>query len=191
MGEESSVQRPSSTSSGPRRKGLKRAASETRRQKFSRAVRAPSAPPVAWPSTSTAAFIAPADVPEMPSIPSHGSSSRRSNTPHVNAPCEPPPCNARSTRIGSRVMADLAGSTGIGPRGNHQTTDNNTDVVIDLDGQDPSAAPDHSRRGCWLAAPGSDQRRMQAPNGRRGPLPETLLDGLDGFLARRIKQSNQ
>ena len=32
IGEESSVQRPSSTSSGPRWNGLKRAASETRRQ---------------------------------------------------------------------------------------------------------------------------------------------------------------
>ena len=32
---------------GPRRKGLKRAASETRRQKFSSAVRAPAAPPLA------------------------------------------------------------------------------------------------------------------------------------------------
>src|ERR1700730_15090670 len=143
MGEESSVQRPSSTSSGPRRKGLKRAASETRRQKFSRAVRAPAAPPFAWPSTSTAAFIAPADVPEMPSIPSHGSSSRRSSTPHVNAPCEPPPCNARSTRIGSRVMADLAGSTGIGTRGNHRTTDHKIadkeqyELVINLKPAEP------------------------------------------------------
>src|SRR5271156_3440522 len=119
MGEESSVQRPSITSSGPRRKGLKRAASETRRQNSSKAARAPSAPPLAWPSTSTAAFMAPADVPEMPSIPSHGSSSKRSSTPHVNAPCEPPPCNARSTRIGSRVKAVLVGSIGIGPRKNY------------------------------------------------------------------------
>src|SRR6266850_7522854 len=102
MGEESSVQRPRSTSSGPRRNGLKRAASETRRQKFSRAVRAPAAPPFAWPSTSTAAFIAPADVPEMPSIRSHGSSRSRSNTPQVNAPWEPPPCRARSIRMGLR-----------------------------------------------------------------------------------------
>src|SRR5436190_19015350 len=103
MGEESSVQRPSSISIGPRRNGLKRAASETRRQKLSRAARAPSAPPSAWPSTSTAAFIAPADVPEMPSIPSHGSSSRRSNTPQVKAPWEPPPCNAKSTNMGARL----------------------------------------------------------------------------------------
>ena len=39
----------------------------------------------------------------MPSIPSHGSSSRRSSTPQVKAPCEPPPCSARSTRMGSRL----------------------------------------------------------------------------------------
>ena len=52
---------------------------------------APSAPPAAWPSASTAAFIAPAEVPETPSIFSHGSSSRRSITPQVKAPCEPPP----------------------------------------------------------------------------------------------------
>src|SRR6185369_578670 len=103
MGEESSVQRPRSTSSGPRRRGLKRAASDTRRQKFSSAVRAPAAPPFAWPSTSTAAFIAPADVPEMPSIRSHGSSRRRSSTPQVKAPWEPPPCRARSIRMGSRL----------------------------------------------------------------------------------------
>ena len=38
IGEESSVQRPSSTSSGPRWNGLKRAASETRRQNVSSAV---------------------------------------------------------------------------------------------------------------------------------------------------------
>src|SRR5580704_16811203 len=46
--------------------------------------------------------MAPADVPEIPSIRSQGSSNRRSSTPHVNAPCEPPPCSARSTRMGSR-----------------------------------------------------------------------------------------
>ena len=39
--------------------------------------------------------MAPAEVPEMASIRSHGSSSRRSSTPHVKAPCEPPPCSAR------------------------------------------------------------------------------------------------
>ncbi len=44
IGEESSVQRPSITSNGPRLNGLKRAASETRRQNFSRASRAPERP---------------------------------------------------------------------------------------------------------------------------------------------------
>ena len=47
IGEESSVQRPSSTSIGPRRNGLKRAASATRRQKFSSAARALPEPPLA------------------------------------------------------------------------------------------------------------------------------------------------
>ena len=41
--------------------------------------------------------MAPADVPEMPSICSQGSSRKRSSTPQVNAPCAPPPCSARST----------------------------------------------------------------------------------------------
>ena len=40
--------------------------------------------------------MAPADVPEVASILIHGSSSKRSRTPQVNAPCEPPPCKARS-----------------------------------------------------------------------------------------------
>ena len=102
IGEWSSVQRPIITSRGPRWNGLKRAASETFFQKRSSAARAPSAPHSAKPSASTAAFIAPADVPEMPSIFSHGSSSRRSSTPQVKAPCDPPPCKARSTIRGAR-----------------------------------------------------------------------------------------
>src|SRR5215831_6763369 len=106
-GEWSSVQRPSNTSSGVRRSGLSSAAFDTRRQKFSSATRAPSAPSSAWPSTSTAAFIAPAEVPEMPSIRSHGSSSRRSRTPQVKAPCAPPPCSAKSTRTGARFDATV------------------------------------------------------------------------------------
>ena len=48
------------------------------------------------PLTSTAPFIAPADVPEIASIFSHGSSRRRSSTPQVKAPCDPPPWRARS-----------------------------------------------------------------------------------------------
>jgi hypothetical protein len=32
---------------------------------------------------------------------SHGSSSRRSSTPQVKAPCAPPPCSAKSTRTGA------------------------------------------------------------------------------------------
>jgi hypothetical protein len=106
-GDVSRVQRPRRTSSGLRRKGLNRAPSETCFQKSSRRALAPSAPPSAWPSTRTAAFMAPADVPEMPSIRSHGSWSKRSSTPQVKAPCEPPPCKARSTRSGFCVDLDL------------------------------------------------------------------------------------
>src|SRR6476620_10206366 len=102
----SSVHRPRRMSSGLRRKGLNRAPLETLFQKSSSRSLAPSAPPSAWPSTRTAAFIAPADVPEMPSIRSHGSSIKRSSTPQVKAPCEPPPCKARSTRSEDRVDLD-------------------------------------------------------------------------------------
>src|SRR5215469_5412796 len=101
-GEWSNVHRLRRTSRKPRRSGLSKAARETLRQKPSRAERAASAPPLAWPSTSTAAFIAPADVPEMASICSQGSSSRRSRAPQVKAPCAPPPCSAKSIRTRSR-----------------------------------------------------------------------------------------
>src|SRR5262245_19160874 len=47
--------------------------------------------------------MAPADVPDMPSISSHGSCKNRSRPPQVNAPWAPPPWSARSTRIGSRM----------------------------------------------------------------------------------------
>ena len=118
-GEKSSDQRPSSTSSGVRRKGLSRAARDTADQNRSSAARAPSAPPAAWPSASTAAFIAPAEVPEMASISSQGSSSRRSSTPQVKAPWAPPPCKARSTSTGSRrsggAAATLLGVTQSSP----------------------------------------------------------------------------
>src|SRR5262245_47552631 len=52
-------------------------------------------PPRASPSASITALSAPAEVPEMPSISSRSSSSRWSSTPHVKAPCAPPPCSAR------------------------------------------------------------------------------------------------
>src|SRR6516162_2392471 len=113
-GELSKLQRSRSTSRKPRRSGLSTAARDTLRQNASNAERAASAPPLAWPSTSTAAFIAPADVPEMPSICSQGSSSRRSRAPHVKAPCAPPPCSARSIRIGSRFkVSALLVTTGV------------------------------------------------------------------------------
>src|SRR6516162_2445092 len=113
-GEWSKLQRSRSTSRKPRRSGLSTAARDTLRQNASNAERAASAPPLAWPSTSTAAFIAPADVPEMPSICSHGSSSRRSRAPQVKAPCAPPPCSARSIRIDSRFdVSALLVATGV------------------------------------------------------------------------------
>jgi len=49
-----------------------------------------------------------ADVPEMPSIPSHGSSSRRSNTPHVKAPWEPRLAARKSTRMGARLKGSVS-----------------------------------------------------------------------------------
>ena len=48
--------------------GLNDPARATARQKLSSASRAPSFPPSACPATSTAAFIAPAEVPETLSI---------------------------------------------------------------------------------------------------------------------------
>src|SRR5215472_9006947 len=105
-GEYSSVQRPVMISSGPRRSGLSRAASDTRFQNCSSATRACGGPPAASPSAITTAFIAPAEVPETPSKRSHDSSSRRSRTPQVNAPCAPPPCSPRSTDTGSRSIPE-------------------------------------------------------------------------------------
>ncbi len=90
-GELSRLQLPVSISHGPRRNGLKRAASDVLRQKACSISRAVSRPPLAMPAATTAAFIAPAEVPEIPSIVSQSSSSSRSRTPQVNAPCAPPP----------------------------------------------------------------------------------------------------
>jgi len=101
-GDVSSVQRFISRSTGERCNGLNLAASATRFQYASSAARAPSAPPFIQPLTRTAAFIAPADVPEIASTLSQVSSRSLSSTPQVNAPCEPPPCRAKSTRTGSR-----------------------------------------------------------------------------------------
>jgi hypothetical protein len=82
----------------------KGAASATRFQYASSAARAPSAPPCIQPLTRTAAFIAPVDVPEIASTLSQISSRSLSSTPQVNAPSEPPPCKAKSTRTGSRSL---------------------------------------------------------------------------------------
>jgi hypothetical protein len=66
-----------------------------RRQNSVSALFAPARPPVAMPDANTVAFIAPALVALTPSISMRSSSSRRSRTPQVKAPCAPPPCKAR------------------------------------------------------------------------------------------------
>src|ERR1700752_976219 len=50
--------------------------------------------------------MAPAEVPEMPSKRSQFSSSKRSSTPQVKAPCAPPPCKARATRGRRTVLPE-------------------------------------------------------------------------------------
>src|SRR5258707_9927430 len=57
--------------------------------------------------------MAPAEVPDMASIVSHDSSSSRSRTPHVKAPCEPPPCSARSISCEGRSLPAGDGSMDI------------------------------------------------------------------------------
>ena len=111
-GEFSSVQRPDNTASGLRCSGLKREASDTAFQKVSSAALAPSTPPCSRPLAMTAAFIAPAEVPEMPSICSQGSSISRSSTPQVKAPWAPPPCSARSMSRGLGLAAGHGNSQG-------------------------------------------------------------------------------
>ncbi len=70
--------------------------------------------PLRHPSASTTAFIAPALAPVSPSNSRPPASSKASSTPHVNAPCEPPPCNARLTvgaadrRFDASARADRA-----------------------------------------------------------------------------------
>jgi hypothetical protein len=160
-------QRPSAMSSGVRRKGLKVAARATRRQKASSATRAPSRPLAAKPSAITAAFIAPAEVPEMPSNSSQGSSSSRSITPQVKAPCAPPPCSARSTSSGSRRTAAVVGIVpcAIGARspqrpGCRRPADSPLPVAAGAPGA-ATAATAASKRG---ARPG----RPRDPGGRKG-----------------------
>src|SRR5580693_5043500 len=41
----------------------------------------------------------PALVPEMPAISNRPSANRASSTPHVKAPCDPPPCSANEIRL--------------------------------------------------------------------------------------------
>ena len=79
--------------------------------------------------------------PEMPSIPSHGSSSSRSSTPHVKAPWEPPPCSARSTR-------DAAGRPTTPRRQQRQSSSCSQFKEIDLP---PADACCDSRRSMQLS----------------------------------------
>src|SRR5262245_66485033 len=53
--------------------------------------------------------MAPAEVPEMASMVSQDSSSSRSSTPQVKAPCAPPPCRARSTSCLGRCIGGTSG----------------------------------------------------------------------------------
>ena len=89
----------------------------TRRQKVSSRRLASAGPPVARPWASMAAFMAPALAPLTAPTRIAGSSSRRSNTPQVKAPREPPPWSASvagTGPVGARVRG-CAGAPG-GPR---------------------------------------------------------------------------
>jgi hypothetical protein len=72
---------------------------DTANQKAASRFWASSRPPLIKPSASITALTAPAEVPEMPSIASRSSQSNCSSTPHVKAPCAPPPCKARLMRF--------------------------------------------------------------------------------------------
>ena len=50
----------------------------------------------------------------MASIWSQGSSSSRSSTPQVKAPCDPPPCRARSISCSGRPLPVGEGAADIG-----------------------------------------------------------------------------
>ena len=76
-------------------------------QKVSRLARAPSRPPATMPDLSAAAFIAPAEVPLIPSISIASSSRMRSSAPQVKAPCAPPPWSARLTTFFVRLAGAL------------------------------------------------------------------------------------
>src|SRR6185312_1936578 len=63
----------------------------TERQKSVSRFCASARPPRANPSVSMIAFMAPDDVPDTPSITRRSSLNKCSSTPHVKAPCAPPP----------------------------------------------------------------------------------------------------
>ena len=98
-GESSRFQLPCRRSSGVRWMGLAIDIVPSSLQKARKAVRAPARPPTVQPCSRMAAFMAPALVPLTASTISRSSSSSASSTPQVKAPCEPPPCSARLTRL--------------------------------------------------------------------------------------------
>lgn len=77
--------------------------SDSSRQKRARRARASSRPPASRPSASSTPFTAPALAPLMAAIGKVGSASRRSSTPQVKAPKDPPPCRARASGSARRV----------------------------------------------------------------------------------------
>src|SRR5690606_1691075 len=108
---------PNSAPNMPPFIGFSRADAPTLDQKASNASRAAVRPPAINPAAMTTALIAPALAPLMPAISRRSSSSSRSSTPQVKAPCAPPPCRARSTCLRGRadrravLMDNVAGQS--------------------------------------------------------------------------------
>src|SRR4029077_12619109 len=109
-GESSRFQLPCRRSSGVRWIGLATDIAPSSPQKARSAARAPRPPPCDQPCSRMASFMAPALVPLTASNASLPSSIRASSTPQVKAPCEPPPCRARLTRLVELIwLFSLAG----------------------------------------------------------------------------------
>src|SRR6185312_14481509 len=91
-------------------------------QNTSSASMAPWRPSFRKPSVKTTPFMAPALVPLMPSMKMRPSRISRSSTPQVKAPCAPPPCSARLTRLRAvrrRKLIDIAARLLAGPAAIH------------------------------------------------------------------------
>lgn len=83
----------------------------TRRQKFASFARAPSRPPSIIPAASRTALTAPALDPLTASNAIPGSSSKRSRTPQVKAPNDPPPWSASESFSGGQGAGRGAGGS--------------------------------------------------------------------------------